>query len=80
LRGTDSDTQIFADDCIIYRKILDSNDIGKLQMNLNKLGEWTLEHEMKINPDKSKVVRVMRARTKDQLTYYFGGSINSRDK
>ena len=34
-----------------------------------------VEHEMKINPDKSKVVRVMRARMKDRLTYYFGDQL-----
>jgi hypothetical protein len=37
-RDTDSNIRLFADDCIIYRKILDSSDIGKLQMDLNRLG------------------------------------------
>jgi hypothetical protein len=70
-RDTDSDIWLFADDCIIYRKILDSSDIGKLQTDLNRLGEWTVENEMKINPDESKAVRFMRARVKDRLMYYF---------
>jgi hypothetical protein len=50
-RNTGSNTWIFADDCIIYRKINDSSDIDKLQKD-NKLGEWALENEMKINPGK----------------------------
>jgi hypothetical protein len=29
----------FADDCVIYRKIMDSSDIDKLQMDLNSLEE-----------------------------------------
>jgi hypothetical protein len=74
-RDTNSNTQLFADDCILYRKILDSSDIGKLQTDLNRLGEWAVENEMKINPDKSKVVRLARARVKDQLRYYFGDQL-----
>ena len=33
-----------------------SSDIGKLQTDLNRLGEWAVENEMKINPGKSKAV------------------------
>jgi hypothetical protein len=58
-------TQIFADDCMIYRKILESGDTGKLQTDLNRLGEWTVENEMKINPGKSKAVSLTRARGMD---------------
>jgi hypothetical protein len=50
----ESNIQLFADDCIIYRKINGSSDIDKLQKDLNKLWEWALENEMKINPGKSK--------------------------
>jgi hypothetical protein len=38
---------------IIYRKIKDNIDIHKLQIDLNRLGEWAVENEMKINPGKS---------------------------
>jgi hypothetical protein len=47
------------------------SDTGKLQTDLNKLGEWAVENEMKINPDKSKAVGFTTARVKDQLTYFF---------
>jgi hypothetical protein len=53
-RDIDSDIRLLADDCSIYRKILDSSDTGKLQTDLNKLGGWAVENEMKLNPDKSK--------------------------
>ena len=49
-RDTESNIRLFADDCIIYRKITDSRDIDKLQTDLNRLGEWAVENEMKINP------------------------------
>ena len=49
-----SNIRLFAGDCIIYRKIIDSSDIDKLQTDLNRLGEWAVENEMKINPGKIK--------------------------
>ena len=53
-RNTESNIRPFADGCVIYRKIMDSSDIDKLQTDLNRLGEWAVENEMKINPDKIK--------------------------
>ena len=55
-RNTESNIRLFADDCIIYRKITDSKDIEKLQQDINRLGEWAVENEMKINPNKSKIL------------------------
>ena len=43
---------LFADDCIIYRKITKKNNIGKLQKDLDTLGERAVENGMKINPPK----------------------------
>ena len=37
-RNTESNVQLFADNCIIHRKIEDGSDIGKLQTELNKSG------------------------------------------
>ena len=51
-----SNVRLFADDYVIYRKITDSSVIDKLQTDLNRLGEWAVENEMSINPDKSKAV------------------------
>jgi hypothetical protein len=59
----------FADDCVIYRKIINNDDIENLQKDLDRLGEWALENAMKINQNKSKAVRFMRARVKDPLNY-----------
>ena len=71
-RNNESNIRLFADDCIIYRKITDNSDIGKLQTDLNRLGEWAVEKEMKINPDKSKAVSFTKARVKERIRYYFG--------
>jgi hypothetical protein len=70
LSNIESKIRLFADDCIIYRKINDSSDIDKLQKDLNKLGEWALENEIKINPGKSKAVSFTKARVKERIRYY----------
>ena len=71
-RNTESTIRLFADDCVIYKKISKSEDIEKLQKNLDRLGEWAVENVMKINPGKCKAVRFMRAWVKDPLNYTLG--------
>jgi hypothetical protein len=36
-RNTESNVLLFADDCIVHRKMIDSSDIDKLQTDLNRL-------------------------------------------
>ena len=62
---------MFAEDCVIYRKIMDSGNIHKLQADLNRLEEWTVENEMEINPGKSKEVSFTKARAKERIRYCF---------
>jgi hypothetical protein len=61
--------KLFADDCIIYRKITKKEDIEILQKDLDRLGEWAVVNVMRINSSKSKAVRFTRARSKDPLNY-----------
>ena len=57
---------------ILSLSISSSNhDIDKLQTDLNRLGEWEVENEMKINPDKSKAVSFTKARVKERIRNYF---------
>jgi hypothetical protein len=39
LEGHRLKNQTFSDDCIIYRKILNINDVEKLQTGLDRLGD-----------------------------------------
>jgi hypothetical protein len=50
-----------ADDCIIHRKIINNKDTEKLQIDLNRLGEWAVENAMIIDPPKSNAVCFTRA-------------------
>jgi hypothetical protein len=41
----------------------------KLQIDLNRLGEWAVENAIIINPTKSKAVCFTRARVTEPLSY-----------
>jgi hypothetical protein len=61
-RNVESHIRLFADDCLLYRRIRESRDIENLQEDLNRLREWAIENEMRINPSKSKAVSLTKAR------------------
>jgi hypothetical protein len=44
-----------------------------MQINLDRLGKWAVENEMKINPGKSKAVSFTRARVKGSPNHFFLG-------
>ena len=67
--GGTSSIRLFADDCIICRKITNKSDIEKLQKDLDTLGEWAIGNGMNTNPGKSKAIRFTRARVKNRLGY-----------
>jgi hypothetical protein len=48
--------------------------MGKLQIDLDRLGEWADKNEMKINPAKSKAVCFTRARVTKPLNYSLRGT------
>jgi hypothetical protein len=68
-RNIESKIRLFAYYCIVYRKIVNNFDIEKLQADLDRLGDWAVENEMKINPSKSKSISFTRARMKELLNY-----------
>jgi hypothetical protein len=52
-RYTESNIRLFADDCIIYRRINENSEVDKLQTDLYNLRKWELVNQMKITRDKS---------------------------
>jgi hypothetical protein len=66
-KNIESTTRLFADDGVI--KIVNNNDVEKLQFDLSTLGEWAVENGMNINRSKSKAVSFTRARVRDPLNY-----------
>ena len=43
-RNMESTIRLFADDCVIYKKIINTADMEKLQKDLDRLGEWAVEN------------------------------------
>jgi len=74
-RNSVSTIRLFADDCIVYKKIIGNEDIEKLLKDLDRLEEWAAENEMKINPSECGAVGVTRAWVKDQLNYTLGDQL-----
>jgi hypothetical protein len=70
-RNVESNIQLFADDCVIYRKITDSSGIDNLQTDLNRLGECAVENQKQINPGESKAVSFTKARANERIGFYF---------
>jgi len=49
---------------------MNGSDINTFHVDLDRLRNWAVENEMKINPGKIKIVRFMTARVKDPLNYF----------
>jgi len=50
--------RLFADDCLLYRRINSTRDSEILQNDLDKLQEWEEKWMMSFNPDKCEVLRL----------------------
>jgi len=73
-RNIESNIRLFADDCVIYRKLLTKEDMITLQRDVDRLGELAVDNAMKINLSKSKALCFTRARAKDPLKYSLLGT------
>ena len=74
-RNIEFNILLFVDDCLVYTKITDSSDFDKLQTDLNRLGEWAVKNEMKINPGKREAVSFTKIRVKERRMCYFGDQL-----
>jgi hypothetical protein len=75
LENSEFNIWLFEDGCIIYWEIMDNSDIYKLQTHIKRSGEWAIENEMKINPEKCKVVSFTNVRVNKQIRCYFGDQL-----
>ena len=55
---TDSELRIFADDCVCYREIKDTEDIVKLQKGIDRLGCWARIWGMRFQAAKCSMMQV----------------------
>ena len=71
-RNNESTIRLFADDYVIYRKIINKED----RKVAERSGQaWAVENAMKINPSKNKAVHFTTARVKDPLDYSLANTL-----
>jgi hypothetical protein len=66
-------TRLFADDCLLYRKIQTSADESLLQKDLDILAEWAENWGMKFNTSKCNIMRISRKRDPGEPKYSMRG-------
>ena len=62
-KGINSPLRLFADDCLLYRIINNTDDTNRLQEDLNKLSEWADAWQLRLNASKCTVIRCTRSLT-----------------
>jgi len=70
-----STTRLFADDCLMYRNIRNTEDTVTLQQDLNKLQKWESDWLMSFNPEKCEVIRITNKRKIIHGTYSIHGHV-----
>ncbi|KAK3101818.1 hypothetical protein FSP39_006589, partial [Pinctada imbricata] len=75
-----STTRLFADDCLLYRKIKSPEDQVTLQRDHDKLQDWEDQWLMRFNPDKCEVLRVTNRKSPLHAYYTIHGhTLNTVD-
>ena len=54
--------RLFADDCLLYRRINSPADAVILQQDLDRLQKWEADWLIQFNPDKCEVIRITNRR------------------
>lgn len=65
-----SHVRLFADDCVLYRKICSEQDRRILQEDLNQLSSWCQDWQMNINIRKTKVMSFAPKGSHDFFQYH----------
>lgn len=74
-QAVSSSIRLFADDCVIYRKITDPADVLALQNDLDYITTWCTTWQMSLNTNKCKHMRFSRSVYSSIPNYYLGGSL-----
>ena len=70
-----SQTSLFADDCLVYRKVSSTSDSTQLQEDLDNLIKWEQQWQMQFNPDKCEVLTITKKRKPLHHDYTIHGHI-----
>ena len=70
-----STTRLFADDCVLYKRIASHHDTKLLQEDLDALQDWEHTWHMQFHPSKCQVLRVTKKRKPITSSYNIHGTI-----
>jgi hypothetical protein len=76
LKNNGSAIRLFADGCVIYREIVNNNDIKRLQIDPGRLEEWAVKTGTNRNPGKSKAVSFTKFQVNDLINYSLLDQVN----
>ena len=68
-----STARLFADDCVLYKRITSPSDTKALQQDLDALQAWENKWLMQFHPSKCQVIRVTNKRNPITSTYKIHG-------
>ena len=72
----DSEIRLFADDCVCYREIKDTEDTLKLQKDIDQLGCWARKWSIRFQPVKCNMMQITRKRIKTiHASYTLEGTV-----
>lgn len=71
--SSDVQIRLFADDCIIFRKITCTEDQIFLNDSLTRVGQWCTSWSMKLNSDKTVLLRITNKREPLKFSYCIDG-------
>ena len=72
----DSEIRLFADDCVCYQEIKDTEDTLKLQKDIGQLGCWAGKWGMRFQPVKCSMMQITRKRIKKiHASYTLEGTV-----
>ena len=71
--SSQSSVKLFADDCILFRKIKCDDNANKLQEDLDQLQQWETDWQMEFHPNKCQVLHVSNKRNIIRAPYNIHG-------
>ncbi len=69
-----SEIRLFADDCILYKKIASDLDCTALQTDLNILSTWAIKWQMSFNVKKCHIMHITKKRNPNCRVYNMSGT------
>ena len=70
-----SEMRLFADDCVMYRQIVNQFDHDQLQDDLDTLAQWQKDWQLHFNSEKCFVMRISHSRAPKLFDYRLGTDI-----